>query len=1247
MSVQTNHRTPHRAADLGRGLVSLASVVALVVGVPVALVAWVGSPLPAAMPSLSEITTALGDTYIPDEFLIKALALVCWLVWAELAVSLVVEAVAYARGRKAGAVPLAGGLQRSAARLVAGVALLSAVVATRGTPQPATRSPHEIASTSQPVVAVVVDEGEVQQPQTDTPPEQPDAPAPVYEVRHRDTLWDIAERHLGDPLRWQEILDLNHGHPQPDGRALADPDLIQVGWRLRLPADAIGVTSPAPPESGAAAPEEDPASGTGGSDVEMQSSGADGDGDGGMVLIDDGAPGGSAGEAVAVSEAPGAPDVPEPPAVTPHPAEQAAIEAPAQQPPPSPPAAPAEVTVQPGDNFWAIAEAQLAAAWGRPPTDAEVVGHWLQLIEQNRDRLAPPHDPDLIHPGQVFAAPAVPHDPTVPHSVSPPAAETPAPGTEQQGPAGTADAPPTVEEAPPGEEAPPVVDEGPSAGETPFEEAPPVDQAPPVDEAPPGEEAPPVEEAPPFEEAPPVVEAPADDPAADGSAADDPAAGDPEDAREPSADVGGGTAGEGDAVVLPGPRSDNADEAATGAQTEDAADDEAGATVPVGLAGGGIALAGVLVVLERRRRAQQRHRRRGRVVPLPPPHLRDGEQDLRWGADIEGARLLDVAMRAAAAGAGATGLPPLRWAEARPDAAMLVLSDPSPAPPGFLALDATRWVSTLSTEELSLIAAHAAAPAPTLTPVGTTEHGSELLVDLEASGVTAVGGAPDDVAGLLRAMVVAASTALWSDQVRIVTVGLDRDLGRLPGVGAVASLADALDAAEAHAARTEAALRALRCPSIGQARAVGAAPEECDPLVVVAAVPPGDRSEQRRLEALAERPNSAVGVVTLPGIAMDPWARTFTIGDHGWLEIADVSEPVRPRHLSSGDVRALVDLLEGARQRVDDDPGDTIVALAPRRPPLPAPPPAPEPAAAPADSRVGPAGATPAGPTPAGEPQGAQAPGPQVLRVRDLVGDVEVLVRVLGEVEAVRIDRSGAAAQEVKLVPTRQRALEAVTYLALRESAVDREDLEISLFPHGANAAKTIYNTISAARSLVGEALFPPPGGGRYELSPAVVTDYGLFCEMVAAADELDDAAAAADVLADALTLVRGEPFTGVGRSYAWVGPHRGMIVAQVVDAAEELAEVRLAMGDWRSAEWAARQGLRAFPSDERMYRLLMRTARAAGNIPGVQRVFRELCDVLADPDLGVEPEDTLHPETIELLEELTGSPARQHRMGA
>jgi hypothetical protein len=50
-----------------------------------------------------------------------------------------------------------------------------------------------------------------------------------------------------------------------------------------------------------------------------------------------------------------------------------------------------------------------------------------------------------------------------------------------------------------------------------------------------------------------------------------------------------------------------------------------------------------------------------------------------------------------------------------------------------------------------------------------------------------------------------------------------------------------------------------------------------------------------------------------------------------------------------------------------------------------------------------------------------------------------------------------------------------------------------------------------------------------------------------------------------------------------------------------------------------------------------MRAAHAAGNIPGVRRAYEELLTALADPDDGVEPDDTVHPETIQLLEQLTG----------
>ena len=53
-------------------------------------------------------------------------------------------------------------------------------------------------------------------------------------VQPGDSLWLLAEKHLGDALLWEDIYDLNTG-PLPGGGTLRDPNLIHPGWRLRLP----------------------------------------------------------------------------------------------------------------------------------------------------------------------------------------------------------------------------------------------------------------------------------------------------------------------------------------------------------------------------------------------------------------------------------------------------------------------------------------------------------------------------------------------------------------------------------------------------------------------------------------------------------------------------------------------------------------------------------------------------------------------------------------------------------------------------------------------------------------------------------------------------------------------------------------------------------------------------------------------------------------------------------------------------
>src|SRR5215468_423074 len=58
--------------------------------------------------------------------------------------------------------------------------------------------------------------------------------------RFHESLWEIAENHLGDGRRYREIFELNAGRPQPDGSVLTIASLIRPGWVLRMPHYAYG-----------------------------------------------------------------------------------------------------------------------------------------------------------------------------------------------------------------------------------------------------------------------------------------------------------------------------------------------------------------------------------------------------------------------------------------------------------------------------------------------------------------------------------------------------------------------------------------------------------------------------------------------------------------------------------------------------------------------------------------------------------------------------------------------------------------------------------------------------------------------------------------------------------------------------------------------------------------------------------------------------------------------------------------------
>lgn len=236
-----------RSTDIIRGLTALALLVGLLVGVPWALVTQVGSPLPSALPSWEQFSRALTRGDLDDWTIIRALAVLVWLAWAQVAANVIAEAAAVARRRPALRIPGAAPFRSLATNLVASVAVLvstlgrPSVIPDEGVPQL-----HVALASATSGEAPLAGMAPLEEPSLngrqalggDADSEAGLDARPRWTVRHRDTLWEIAEQALGDGLRWREIDRLNAGRTQADGGALGEDGEIRPGWVLVLPADA-------------------------------------------------------------------------------------------------------------------------------------------------------------------------------------------------------------------------------------------------------------------------------------------------------------------------------------------------------------------------------------------------------------------------------------------------------------------------------------------------------------------------------------------------------------------------------------------------------------------------------------------------------------------------------------------------------------------------------------------------------------------------------------------------------------------------------------------------------------------------------------------------------------------------------------------------------------------------------------------------------------------------------------------------
>jgi hypothetical protein len=250
----------------------------LLVGVPgLILVLARSTVLPTSWPNRNLLSGTLSINQV-----LTVLVVVVLLVWLQFAVCVAVEVVAALRGGVLAApVPLSGPSQRLARALVASMLVAGTMVGQMGGAQAAVRSAplsdwsagHTAVAAAAPFAAAA--SGPTLLARTGgnaaggtSPGHAHDAAAlepralrslaeheryelaldgrKVYVVkapagRDHDSLWEIAERHLGDGRRYQEIYRLNEGRPQPDGRSLHLARLIQPGWLLVMPEDAVGV----------------------------------------------------------------------------------------------------------------------------------------------------------------------------------------------------------------------------------------------------------------------------------------------------------------------------------------------------------------------------------------------------------------------------------------------------------------------------------------------------------------------------------------------------------------------------------------------------------------------------------------------------------------------------------------------------------------------------------------------------------------------------------------------------------------------------------------------------------------------------------------------------------------------------------------------------------------------------------------------------------------------------------------------
>ena len=226
-----------------QGLGALLVVAALAFGVPALLIVLAGNPLAGGIEGLLH---ALGAPDLDGSFLMGTIVpLAAWVAWSYLMFCFVLEAVALARrGAATHPGPTRSPVRRLASTLLTAIALL---IAGAGALAPAHAAPPSsvsaaaegLASAHRHVELAASMDNDAGVSAAGAVDSDARPSTPVITVLEGDSLWNVAERTLGDGARYPEIVALNAGITQADGGALDDDLWLAPGWQLVLPDDAM------------------------------------------------------------------------------------------------------------------------------------------------------------------------------------------------------------------------------------------------------------------------------------------------------------------------------------------------------------------------------------------------------------------------------------------------------------------------------------------------------------------------------------------------------------------------------------------------------------------------------------------------------------------------------------------------------------------------------------------------------------------------------------------------------------------------------------------------------------------------------------------------------------------------------------------------------------------------------------------------------------------------------------------------